>query len=508
MLRAVHANFMKKFTVCLGLLVIGAQPRAGSPLYAQEVIGLTLDSAVDIAMGRSYRIKQLELGIESTRYWLKSRQASLKSKVSMNLSAPEVKAISETKWNSTIEKDEIVHSNTRLWQMDLSLSQPVILFGYPTNGYLSLNSKMYKYLQKDGINEVDFYNRLFLKFQQPFLLPNNLKNNIEDAELDLERSELDYITDRVNLIDDIADDFYDLFDVQYKSDIYRRQIENLEKAVEVAQKIIAANPDRAIESAQVQVELANAREQVLKTHAEIRQESARIKQRLQLTPEDSVYLLPEVKITPITIDVEKAVEYGYAMRPVMRKLAIDRRKNEIELNNSTGWDAFHVNLEMTYGLERQDDRFAQIWEDYDGSYSVSLNAYVPIWDWGRSKARTEAYRVTVKKTELYIEERRSQIRSDIINAAANLEDYQQRALNMRKSLELVQEISDVGTKQYQEGAISLHDLLQMIARQKETELNFLQVYLGYRRSLLSLMIETYYDFENRVSLIDKFRSAS
>ena len=228
------------------------------------------------------------------------------------------------------------------------------------------------------------------------------------------------------------------------------------------------------------MELTNAREQMLKTHAEIRQESARIKQRLQLTPEDSVYLVPEVKITPIAIDVEKAVEYGYAMRPVLRKLAIDRRKNEIDLNNSTGWDAFHVNLEMN----------------------------VPIWDWGRSKARTDGYRVTLKRTELYIEERRSQIRSDIINAAANLDDYQQRALNMQKSLELVQQISDVGMKQYQEGTISLHDLLQMINRQKETELNFLQVYLGYRRSLLSLMIETYYDFESRISLIDKFRSTS
>jgi hypothetical protein len=45
----------------------------------------------------------------------------------------------------------------------------------------------------------------------------------------------------------------------------------------------------------------------------------------------------------------------------------------------------------------------------------------------------------------------------------------------------------------------------MISRQRETEMNFLDAYLGYRRSLLTLMVETYYDYENGVSLIDKFR---
>ena len=51
-------------------------------------------------------------------------------------------------------------------------------------------------------------------------------------------------------------------------------------------------------------------------------------------------------------------------------------------------------------------------------------------------------------------------------------------------------------------------MLQMISRQTETEINFLDVYLSYRRSLLSLMMQTYYDYENEISLIDKYRPTS
>jgi outer membrane protein len=495
----------RKFAVIIGIFIMSSNVYETKPLHAGEYISLTLDSAVDIAMGRSYRIKQLQLGIERTRFYLQSRQASLKSKVYMQLKSPVIEAISETKWNSTLQKDEIVHSNTRLLQMDLSVRQPLIFFGYPTNGYLSLNNQVYRYAQRDGTNEVDYYNRFFLKFEQPFLRPNNLKNNIEDAKLDLTRNELQYLIDWVGLIDRVSDDFYDLYTVIYRKNIYQSEIRNLEQTAEIVAKMVKRDTTRAIENVQVQVELANTKEMLLQNQSEIRRETAGIKRRLQLGQEDSVYIVPQVKIVPVEVDVNQAVQYGYSLHPRLRILAINKRKNEIDLNNSKGWDAFHVNLEMTYGLEKQKDEFRLIWDDYDDSYSVSVNAYIPIWDWGRRRKRIEAEKITLKKTELSIEETRVNIKSNIINAVDNLVDYQQRTLNMESNLDRVQEIVEVGMKQYGENSISLQDLLQMIKRQRDTELNFLDVYLGYRRSLLSLMIQTYYDYEKNVSLLDKFK---
>lgn len=504
MLYRNRRHYWKKSAVIIGVFLMGVNAGETKPLYAGDYINLTLDSAVDIAMGRSYRIKQLQLGIERTRFYLQSRQASLKSRVYMQLKSPVIEAISETKWNSTLQKDEIVHSNTRLLQMDLSVRQPVIFFGYPTNGYLSLNNQVYRYAQRDGTNEVDYYNRFFLKFEQPFLLPNNLKNNIEDAKLDLARNELQYLIDWVSLIDRVSDDFFDLYTVIYKNDIYQHEIRNLEQIAEIVSEVVSRDTTRTIEKVQVQVELANTKEMLLRNQSDIRRETAGIKQRLQLKQEDSVYIEPEVKIVPVEVDVDQAVQYGYSLHPRLRILSIDKRKDEIDLNNSKGWDAFHVNLEMTYGLEKQKDEFRLIWDDYDDSYSVSVNAYIPIWDWGQRRKRIEAEKISLKQTELNIEETRIRIKSDIINAVDNLVDYQQRTLNMESNLDRVQEIVEVGMKQYGEKNISLQDLLQMVKRQRDTELNFLDVYLGYRRSLLSLMIQTYYDYENNVSLIDKF----
>jgi len=105
---------------------------------------VTLESTVDIAVKNSYRINQLKLGIERKRYRLKAERAALKSSVYMNLKVPEFNAVSDYRWNSVLNRDEIVRQNTRLWQMDLSIEQPILLFGYPTNGYLSLNNEVHR----------------------------------------------------------------------------------------------------------------------------------------------------------------------------------------------------------------------------------------------------------------------------------------------------------------------------------------------------------------------------
>ncbi|RPI01588.1 MAG: TolC family protein [Calditrichaeota bacterium] len=478
-----------------------------SSVSADEIIHLTLEKAVSIAMEKSYRIKQLKLGIERSRQWLKAERAGLKSQVSMNIKAPEFSALSDYKWDSVLSKDVIIRQNTKMWWMNLSISQPVILFGYPTNGYLSLNSRVYRYSQLDQeIWDASYYNRYFVKFEQPFFQPNRLKNALEKAELSLEENELQFLDDQVDLIDDIAEKYYELYRFAYVDQIIDHYITKLERVEDIAQCHSQANGSKSIECIQVQIELANAREKKAQNLSEFRLRSTRMKQRLQLENDDSLAIDPETQFTPITIDMEQALNYGITLRPRLRLLEITRRQNEIDLGNVKGWNAFRVNVEMTYGLEKQDDRVNQLWQEYDNSYSVTVNAYIPIWDWGQRQARIEAQDITIRKTELSIEEAQSQIESEIRTAVQDVQEYQKRALNMQNNLQMADEITNISLNQFEEEKVSLQDLLQTLNRQRETETNFLDAYLGYRKSFLTLMIDTYYDYENEIQLLEKFKS--
>ena len=483
--------------------------KCSSVVSAREIVYMSVDSAVDIAMKNSYRIRQIELGIKRTLYWLKSERAALKSKVYMNLAAPEFDAVADYKWNSTLGKDEIIRQNTRRWQMDLSVRQPVILFGLPTNGYLSLNNKIYRYLQKEnGDRDVDYYNRFFIKFEQPIFRPNELKNDIESAELNVKREELDYIRDRVNLANSISYAFYDLYSLVRRNEIYSHYVMDVERLYDIARSVAQQDTTRRIEEIRAQVELLNAREMQMKNQSEIRLQKLNMKQRLRLDVRDSLLVDHTVTLKRIDVDFNEALRFGYTLRPHIQMLKIEKRRREIRLDNTYGWDAFHLNLEITLGFERNQDRYQAMWDKYDNSYSVSLAAYVPIWDWGRRKAWRAAETVNVRTAELNIEENLDSIKNSLNTTVTNLEDYQQRALSLQNSVSIAQEICDLSIQQYKDNKITLNGVLQIIERQRETEFNFLDAYVGYRRTLQSLKSLTYYDYEDNVSMIDKYKPGS
>ena len=475
------------------------------PSFSQS-IDLTLERAVSIAMENSYRIRRLELGIERTRLFLKARQAQLKSSVALEVKSPEFEKVSDYKWNSTLQRDEIVKQNTRLWEAELSVSQPVILFGYPTNGYLSLNSRTYRYnQQKNDTENTTWYNRYFVRYKQPFFQPNFLKNNITEAKLDLEGENLRYISDQVDLIDDISDDYFDLFEEAYRSKIYANEVEDLERVLDIAETAADDDPSRKIELLQVKLELGNAHERLLRNKSSVRSETENLRGNIGLGKEVLLTLDPEIDIRPLEINTEEAVRYGLSLRPRLRELEIQKKNGEINLDNTKGRNAFHLDLELTYGLEKQDEVFNNLWSKYDNSYSVSVEAYIPIWDWGRRKTLIEAGKISLRRSELAIEEFREKVETDILNAIEDLQEYQRRTLTMEEHLETSESLTEASIEQYEDGKMTLQDLLRSIKTQSETGRTFLNAYLGYRKSSLSLMTKTYYDFEFGQPLIERFQ---
>jgi len=500
----VSQSYFGKGLIVMFILWAIPNPR----LSAQRTIDFTLDAAVDIAMNNSYRVKKLRMDIERTRKRLEAERAGLKSRVYLTLTAPEFEAISDYKWNSTLRRNEIVRENSRLWQMNLAVEQPVILFGYPTDGYLSLNNQIYRYSQLDGGRDVQYYNRYFIQYEQPLFRPNRLRNEIEEARINLRQRELNFSDDLVDLIDDVADDYFDLFERVYRDTIAARHLVNLAQAARIISARDTADSNRLIEQTQIEVELANTREQISRYRSEFRMQSARMKQNLRLQQEDSLAVRPSIRIRPMNVYRDQAVRHGFALNPQLQLDQLRRREQEIDLENTKGDGSFGMNLEMTYGLEKSDPSYARLWASQDNSYTVSLQAYLPIWDWGRHKADVEAEQIALNRRNLEIQETRSNLQSEITNDVQDVLEYHRRTATLQENMARAAQVSRMSLSQYQARTISLRDLLQTFDREMQTAENFLEAYLGYRNALLNLMEDTYYDYERDVPLLQRFTGGS
>ncbi len=498
-IRAIRAGLV------LSLFMVWVQPvRAQEP--QGQVIEMTMERMVELALSGSYRVRQLNLRIDRTQLNLSSQRARLRSRVDLEVSAPDFRSISQSRWNSDLQREEIVHENSRRLEAELSVRQPVVLFGYPTNGYLSVNNRIYRYsqIEEDGGSDLRYYNRAFVRYTQPLFQPNSLKNDIEGAELDLEDAELGFYEDVVEIVDDVSDDFLQLFEQAYGEVVNLALVDNLEAAEAAAQDAVRADSSRALELGQIRVELANALEQLQRSRSQFRLEATSLKTRLNLPEQDSITLNPVIEISSIAIDVEAAIRFALELTPRLAQLNIDYRENEIRLDETKGRGGVRIDVALSYGREMQDPRFGAMWSQPTNTYTIGVNGRIPLWDWGERRYRIAASRISLRQTELRIEEAGAQIRANVQNVVRDVAEYQNRALAMEANLVLATQLSEESLDGYRRGDITTGDLLLTFRRQSDTADNVVDAYTGWRRAITRLQQLTFFDFERGIPVLERF----
>ena len=497
----------------LGVLLCGTKALA-VPVAAQQpagvsgasVIDMTLERMTQLALSNSYEVRFLSMNIEQTTQRLRAERARLRSSVSVDLSTPVWEDISQEHFNTSLGRNEFFSENALRFEGQISIRQPVILFGYPTNGYLSLNNRVYRLAQRetDGDRDVEYYNRYFIRYTQPLLQPNELGNSLEEAELDLESEEIDYYDDLLELIDDISDDYFQLFETAYEEGVRAGYVADLQEAAAAALEISQSDATRAIELDQIRVELANAEEQLRQSRTEFRRRTADLRTQLDLQPTDSITIDPTVEVQPVEIDIERAIQFARTLAPRLRRIRIRERERQLNLDEVRGRNAFQVDMEFTYGREMRHPYLSNLLRDPENTYTVAVNASVPIWDWGERDARIEAASVNLRRSVLEMEEAEVEIVSNIQNEIQDVLELQARAVTMNGNLALAEATSAQSLDGYRAGSLSALDLLQTLRREVDTADNLLDAYVGWRESILRLQELTYYDFEFDIPVMDRY----
>jgi outer membrane protein TolC len=211
-----------------------------------------------------------------------------------------------------------------------------------------------------------------------------------------------------------------------------------------------------------------------------------------------------IMVNPVPIDIAQATEFALTATPRMRQLDIQYRRNELNLDQTKGRNAFRVNLNFSYGREALDSQFRNVFGNPTNTYSVDVTARIPIWDGGERRERIASSEISIQQTGLRIEEAETQIVSRIQNEVRNVAEFQDRALNMETNLLLANQLSESTLALYVQGSASMFDLLQTFRTEAQTAENLLDAYLGWRNSLLRIQEMTYFDFEVGVPVLERY----
>ena len=484
-----------KHIIALGIALVSLTAKADTYL-------LTLQESIELAMEKSYTMRNLKEDLKIAEYNLKSATSSLKTHIDFSLTMPEFNQTVRT-WDDTTGV-----SFYSIKRMDyggmITVNQPLI-----TNGNIYWETSLNSY--------DDFYNQdrsatfnTRLRLRQPIDALygyNAIRSSLKSARLDYERTNKSLRREELNLVYRVSSSYYNLLSLQRSTEIAQLDYERQTEANEIAQNKYASGLIREVDALQMEVDLAEAQNSY--EMALINQESAinSFKELLGIELTDSVVLKDELKYNVVTVDADKAVEYALKNRTELRDqdIAIEQQKMSIRQRKADGMvrgylDAYVQktgtsmgDMDMTYGNVIKTS--ANDFMDRPINYGVGFTVSVPLLDWGENRARVRAAEARQRQNYLAKEELERSIETETRNAVDQLNNNLKRLQLLEKNVVIAEKSFAITLQRFTDGDIDSQTLALERNRLNSAYRNHLSAYIAYQLSLADIMRKTLYDFE-------------
>jgi len=482
--------------------------------YAQEVVELTFDQSLEIAMRQAYAFQSQETSFQSDYLRLMSQEASLKSNASMSFLLPSFDQSITEQYSFSTDSYRFVDSQRLRFQATMRINQPLI-----TGGNFSLNANLY-HLNQYGKSK-KYVGRIYLAFEQPILQPNEQKNEIEQARMRLTQTQFGHATTRLRTISSQSGTFYDIFRFQNQIDLKEEIFEQYSEIYTGAEERNRAGRLEDTELLQLQVDLENLESDLLRFRADRQNREATFKQNIGLDQELGVKAIAELDIIPLSVTLEEAKNRGLENRTEMRTFAFQVRSQEMSIekvksdgrikgeikitfgfDNSVDGDLFYNGQNPFNGSSYYFDPLRNIFQNYDRTRSIVLTLKMPVLDWGRNAARLEEEYISFERLKNSQINTARNIEKEITDAYYTLEETKERLVVTKAARSNAQTVYDMSVAQFNEGQISAQNLRLAKNAYISGVDNYLNSYVEYQSAVVNLTRQTMWDFQNEISITD------
>lgn len=466
----------------------------GGFLGAQQI--LTLEKSMEIARQNSPDIQSSLFSLERSQESLNAQKAALKSQFALSLTPVDFsRSHTFDDFSSTWYTNESFGSSGTF-----TVSQPILL----TDGTLSLVNRFgWEKNTNDysGKQDKAFVNNLYLNLTQPLFTYNRLKLQLKELELDLENSNLSYAIQSLNLEKQVTQYFYNVYMAQMSLSISEDELKNTEKTFEITKNKVDAGLAAKEELYQAELNYATARSEVQNRRVTLENYKDQFKQYIGMNITEEIGVLADVQAEPVTVDLNKAIEYGLKSRMEIRQREISIENSQFDLITTKGLNEFKGDMNLSIGIIGEHEKLNKIYDNPTSNPSVSMTFNVPLFDWGEKKSRIKAQEAVIKQQELNFDQQKVQIMVDIRQVYRSLLNQQNQIEIARQSEKNAQMTYEINLERYANGDLTSMDLNLYQTQLSEKKMAYAQALIDYKIELLNLKIQTLYDFERNASIV-------
>lgn len=490
--KLTNLNKMKRISFILiffiPMLMLSVQGKAQQLLRFQD--------AITVAAKHSPDIKRVQFSMDRSQELLKAQEASLKSNFSFNINPLQYshdRAFNEY-YNEWYTKDNLSSSGA------FTVSQPLIW----TDGNISVSNQLRWQNSYSEINDVrsrTFTNNLFLRYDQPLFTYNRTKQVLQELELDLENAELSFAMQMLNLERMVAQGFYNVHQRQMSLQITEEEYANQVESYSIIKNKVEGGLAALEELYQAELNLATSSSSLKNAVVSLDNAKDQFKLQIGMDIYEDLAVLANVQTDSVPIDLEKSIEMGLSNRMELRQREIDIQNAQFSLIQTKSINEFRGNLSVEVGLFGDNEKLPSIYSSSTDNEQLSLSLQIPIFDWGERKARIAAAELSIKSSELSMDDERNEIILGIREVYRNLQNLLNQIDIARQSERNAQLTYDINNQRYINGDLTGMDLSLYQNQLSQKKIDLVNAMISYKLELLNLKIQTLYDWETQTSVV-------
>lgn len=286
-------------------------------------------------------------------------------------------------------------------------------------------------------------------------------------------AELTYM--RQQLVREVRTSFYNYLLSNQRAHEWQASVERLERQKDIAAAWVKQQLAPRLRLLETEVELSNARHQLIRAQSEERIAAAQLRQWLALEADAPLKLSGnfDENLTLPCVDLSQCLSLGLERRPDLQlaKLNIDMAREDARVILARNLPQVQLEGGYTdYQRDYDDSRYGEDSRDY---FSVTLNLSMKPFQGGRNIAAWRKQRIAVNRYEQQLNAARLQVTSDVETRFQQLDEARARIANAHDTLKEARAAYEVASRSAELGVVSLDDLLYAELRLTRAEINLI-----------------------------------
>ncbi|MBN2414253.1 TolC family protein [bacterium] len=487
------------------LLVISVMPRS----LAQERRVLSFEEAVDIALNQSYTVKSYLEEKNAMQFYFNYYKAMFKPRMDLSLFTPG--------WNESVipvqRADGLpVYNSFGSMQLGGDLKFTYIL---PTGGNFALRSLMYRDNQTTTLPQQNYaqlktdqaYSSLSLSFTQPIFTRNTLRENLNEAKYELERTTSVFTRQQMNIIYNVTVAYYNLYRLTRNVEIAEERLKNSEEALRIARLKAETGRIPLGDVLISEVDAATNRGNLSEAVGTLQRNEDDFKQLIGLDLDEEFQILTDLQYDTFAVDRDKAVAEALAHRLEineselnikLQQIRLDRAKRVRELSGAIS-AYYDITGVSTIGTGTTQELFQSSFDNFvdrPPNRGVTLTLSYPIFDWGRGSSRVQQERANLRRSELDLENLEVTIIKEVRDVVRSIDEAKNRLRILEQNQRVSERSYEISRVRFENGDISSQELSREQERLAQSQLDYLNAFITYQMTVAELKRTTLWDFKN------------